>query len=82
MTTEHEDLIKRLKRKTYDEMYQIVLYGTLPLDFTEYGWTEDEWIQEHSNRKSESLKKLLSRVKQMNRNSTKRAPNDSFRSPK
>jgi len=59
MNTEQEELIRLLKRKTYEEMYQIVLYGDLPLDFNQFGWSEDEWVQEHGKRKSDSLKKLI-----------------------
>jgi len=62
MNTEQEELIRLLKRKTYEEMYQIVLYGELPLDFNQFGWTWDEWVQEHDKRKSDSLKKLLTTI--------------------
>ena len=62
MNTEQEELIRLLKRKTYEEMYQIVLYGELPLDITQFGWTWDKWVQEHDKRKSDSLKKLLTTI--------------------
>ena len=65
---QHDQLIKILKRPTYQQMYDIVNHSDFVIkdeSFTEYGWTYTEFVQEHKRHQSDSLTKTLIKIRNL-----------------